>query len=579
MRTLGLVIVIVVFVGCPAGVLANCPFGYEDEIFCDDFDTYGVPCGGHPGGPKCTDPATRNDHLLKQTWLADPFPAIGTEMLVSEDNQAWLTSGPFGGRHPCQGDAKCGQVTLRDWVRSSLPLTDPNQIRNMIWLIQNAFPGSDAVVGTDENPLHLDFLVNGLNSAKIHWNNGYVELSLGTDRANTNYFPSPDCSTYCDPPIAFEPMPIICAQGNPLGAMPAGCPDVQTYPPPVRASIAVGVLGMLDTDPCHCVGAHGPYNPHLNVFDGQKWWILRADNPQPTTGEVYPKNGSTPLVPPYPPGLTTPGRFTLNGAINGGKGFNWISLTIKTNTFKVELRTQERSTDGEDYNVTSVMDNIPRAYKYTGPGPTDFSGAFDSMRIGVGMGCELASNTSWTGCAGNTRPLRSRACCAGANIYDDLVLYGGEGASQVGACCLDDGGCVIASSQECANQQGIYRGPNTTCDASTCMGACCVGLECTDTLITECPGAYQGIGTACATTACPCPTPFADVDFDGDVDQDDFAAFQACFTGSGPATVAGPCICFDHHTGADDPDVDEDDYYAFEACASGPDVPADPACE
>ena len=126
------------------------------------------------------------------------------------------------------------------------------------------------------------------------------------------------------------------------------------------------------------------------------------------------------MPPPYPQDLSTPGNFTLNGAINGGKGFNWVSLTIKTNTITVELRTQERDRDKNQYYITSVMENIPRAYKYTGPEPSDFSGAFDSMRLGVGMGCELASNTSWTGCNGNTKPLRSRACCAGANIYDDL---------------------------------------------------------------------------------------------------------------------------------------------------------------
>ena len=449
-------------------------------------------------------------------------------------------------------------------------------------------------MGTDENPLHLDFLLNGLNSNKIYWANGYVELTLGTDRANTHYFPSQDCSTYCDPAgsVTNEPMPIICAQGNPSGVMPAGCPDVQAYPPPVRASIAVGVLGMLDTDPCHCeddIPQHGPKNKQLNVFDGQKWWRLTAGNPQPTTGIYEPKDGA-PMPPPHPEDLTTPGNFTMHGGYPGDKAHNWISLTIKTNTFKVEMRTVEKDTaePPNQYYVTSVMDNIPRAYKYTGPEPTDFSGAFDSMRIGTGMGCELASNTSWTGCSGNTHPLRSRACCdqngnsmGGANVYDDLVLYGGAGAARLGACCLDDGGCIIASAEECSSQHsGFYRGADTICDASTCLGACCDGFDCTDTLIPACSGDYQGVGTACATTNCPCHTPSADVDFDGDVDQDDFSGFQACMTGTGPATVVGMCRCFDRENGGQgDADVDADDYDAFEACASGPDVPADPACE
>ena len=75
-----------------------------------------------------------------------------------------------------------------------------------------------------------------------------------------------------------------------------------------------------------------------------------------------------------------------------------------------------------------------------------------------------------------------------------------------------------------------------------------------------------------------CGDPFTDADADGDVDQDDFATFQACFTGPGGGVLAG-CECFDQHEGEDGPDVDEDDWALFEACASGPDVPADETCD
>jgi len=69
-----------------------------------------------------------------------------------------------------------------------------------------------------------------------------------------------------------------------------------------------------------------------------------------------------------------------------------------------------------------------------------------------------------------------------------------------------------------------------------------------------------------------------DVDDDGDVDQEDFATFQSCYTGaSGQGTFdASACWRMD----ADDNlGVDASDLEAFEACASGPDVPADPACD
>ncbi|MDM8006123.1 MAG: hypothetical protein QUV05_08260 [Phycisphaerae bacterium] len=72
-----------------------------------------------------------------------------------------------------------------------------------------------------------------------------------------------------------------------------------------------------------------------------------------------------------------------------------------------------------------------------------------------------------------------------------------------------------------------------------------------------------------------CNDPFADVDGDKDVDQADFAAFQACFTGTGGILVGG-CECFDR---LDDKDVDSDDAGFFEACASGAGIAADPNCD
>ena len=71
--------------------------------------------------------------------------------------------------------------------------------------------------------------------------------------------------------------------------------------------------------------------------------------------------------------------------------------------------------------------------------------------------------------------------------------------------------------------------------------------------------------------------PFAaDVDRDDDVDQADFAAFQACFTGSTAGLLTEACYCFDRD---EDGDIDSTDAAAFEACASGPGVAANVACD
>jgi hypothetical protein len=73
-----------------------------------------------------------------------------------------------------------------------------------------------------------------------------------------------------------------------------------------------------------------------------------------------------------------------------------------------------------------------------------------------------------------------------------------------------------------------------------------------------------------------CPTLPHDIDEDTDVDQDDFAAFQLCYTGdefTGELTEACRCLDIDF-----DGDIGRTDWIAFEICASGPEVPADPTC-
>lgn len=524
---------------------ANCPAGYLDEIFCDDFDTYCADTPGFPGDPKCLAGAGKSDVYLRYVWNRSTSDECGTEFNVETETR-FLTSGPFGARYPCGGEDQLGQESVRDWVHSPYPASGEGQILTISWLIQQTFnnPQCTAVVGTDDRPLVMEFLLNGLTAGKIDWGNGYMELALDDDgdpttvgrfeRANTSFVLSPDCNTYCDPPIANEPMPIICAQGNPQAGMPDGCPDVVAYPPPVHQSIAVGVLGLMDTNPCHCGSeeVHGPVNNHLNVFDGRKWWMLRSGSPRPSTGWVTLKNSPTHLEPPYPAGIGAPGHFDLSGAENGGKSYNWVTLTIKTSTFDVQLRTQEKGTDNEDYNVYSVMEDIPR--EYLGP--------FNAIRSGVGEGRELASNTSWSSFTGNLKCLRSRVPDghAGGLVYDDFVLHGGACNRQEGACCTADGGCVDdLLAEDCTAIGGSPRGPSTTCG----------------TLAQMC-----------------CPQLYGDSDGDGDVDMTDFGVLQACITTGlgGPGQVTDDaCKCLDKES---DNVIGEVEVERFIGCASGPDM-------
>ena len=90
---------------------------------------------------------------------------------------------------------------------------------------------------------------------------------------------------------------------------------------------------------------------------------------------------------------------------------------------------------------------------------------------------------------------------------------------------------------------------------------------------------YDEIQVAVESAPLPCANPDLrfDADGDDDVDQDDFAAFQLCYTGTGASGFdCDACRCMNSDG---DLDIDDDDYIAFEACASGPDVAADPDCD
>ncbi|UCD30049.1 MAG: hypothetical protein JSV03_06120 [Planctomycetota bacterium] len=151
----------------------------------------------------------------------------------------------------------------------------------------------------------------------------------------------------------------------------------------------------------------------------------------------------------------------------------------------------------------------------------------------------------------------------GTSALDNLRLAQGEAEYQAdpcatpGACCTQEGPgygtCSSETEDYCVNTiGGTWLGPYTTC------------------------------GTNNANCNFPCYDPYADWDNDDDVDQDDFAQFQACFTGSGGG-IPTNCLCFDKVGDglgtSPDGDIDQDDYEAFQLCASGPTIPANTACD
>jgi len=111
---------------------------------------------------------------------------------------------------------------------------------------------------------------------------------------------------------------------------------------------------------------------------------------------------------------------------------------------------------------------------------------------------------------------------------------------------------------------GCQSGKNMACDTATqtWFDPC--------SLVTPGNFVIRLVGEAFASMA-----PFGDWDDDGDVDQDDFSAWQQCYTGDFGEATPECGVAFDCDRNGR---VDLTDLEQFEACASGPDVPADPEC-
>ena len=225
---------------------------------------------------------------------------------------------------------------------------------------------------------------------------------------------------------------------------------------------------------------------------------------------------------------------------------------------------------------TEFLGGTPGTWKAAGPGPhTPDSDDYNAGPNGIYM---------WLGGHGSPSWLYAK-WDFGWSITRAWSALRVTQITTIGACCLPDSGCQDdVSAADCAGLGGTHQGYSSTCDQLECQeatGACCLpnSSVCAEVTASECTmlgGAFHGYNTTCAETGSECcQDPFADAEGDGDVDQDDFAAFQACFTGLGGGVPAG-CQCFDRDANNR---IDEDDYIAFEDCASGPDVAADVSCD
>jgi hypothetical protein len=238
---------------------------------------------------------------------------------------------------------------------------------------------------------------------------------------------------------------------------------------------------------------------------------------------------------------------------------------------------------------TTTKAHIPR--KYTGPFQTVAMGpgrAYDGNN-GPTYGSDskgYIDNIEFSG--GEFVIAPTGACCMpdgscvqaieSACVQITGAFYHGDNTSceaarcTAGACCTDQG-CVADKIQtECDALNGQFQGRGTTCDGTTCLGACCGGhTSCTETFANGCSGDFRGPNTTCANTTPCCPSPYPDWDGDNDVDSADFAFLQKCLVNAAGTQLIEPgCACVDHnHDGL----INDVDVYSFIECQTGPGMP------
>ena len=419
--------------------------------------------------------------------------------MVVETDTGFLSSEPFGGRTPNNGDeaGQLGQSTV-DLV-SRIHATLGSQY--------------DMVQATDNAPLVLRFDISGgvQDANKIHYSTGYAELALDNAHAPMDYVMVgteepliPGCiSCYAMCPGADAsvrvPWPTICQSYTPRVEAPA-CPPLETN---VRSALAVGANAQLDNNPCHCEDPDSqiPQNYHLSFYDGLKWRILKA------------------------------GLFSGSGDFAIGDKANTVEIRIKTNTVDIWHRGRIL-VGGQRTWVESTATDVPRHYL----------GGFNRLSLGATPGCQLSS-TSYT-CIGDVKCTHMgevrcdngkwKSNRSGFIAFDGLALTGGTGDVTIGACCVDNATapCIDGLAQsECQTMNGRWAGFGTTCATHTCCPVPFADADYDGDVDQDDFGVFQVCytgPTGGVPAGCTCFNRVADNTIDGL----DLNAFLNCFTGA-----------------------------------------------
>jgi len=123
------------------------------------------------------------------------------------------------------------------------------------------------------------------------------------------------------------------------------------------------------------------------------------------------------------------------------------------------------------------------------------------------LNCLSCSNQAPTGacCVGNSCiEIYESNCDAGGGIWqgDNTTCGASSCVAPQGACCVS-GSCYEYEEDDCQQAGGDYAGDETNCNTVGCaLGACCVGIDCSLTLLEDCSGSWYGDNTSCGDISC-----------------------------------------------------------------------------
>jgi len=274
-----------------------------------------------------------------------------------------------------------------------------------------------------------------------------------------------------------------------------------------------------------------------------------------------------------PDGDTTPGFRKSTWNQDGGTG-TWIHIdevypAIATTSGNLEFRLLMH--DKQPGPQTTAWDNVRFTFTDSISQEVAFE-LFDDFEAGY-------DDWSLVPRGGDPWGVGNRVYVLTDDLYDDPTFNFDTGIVSPGFTQTFWPGWQDEPAQQFWNNNGLWQHVRLEKQMTTLSGNVEVRLLMHDKHTGAQAVAWDNVSLSVSIPELPCNDPWYDYDDDGDVDQDDFAVFQACYTG--PNDMGGTfdpevCLCMDPDN---DSDVDSADLVVFEACASGPDIPAEIGCD